>query len=133
MGTHTRIYSFLRNGKRKGRVILNLLKETVNNPGHGIRKVTAGAVKNPVKSGVLLSTSAIPVPGLGPAVASTPILSRAQKKVLSPNKQKKFRNMSREILSDSGKTKASRFGQKLEYHTNNSLMKLSDIASKFPI
>lgn len=131
MDTHTKTYSLLRDITKKSKVASNLIKETIQNPGHGLRKITAGTVKDPITGAGLLASRLQPIPGVG--IAAAPFLAATSKRVLPKSTQRKLRQTSKEIMSDQGKTRASRFGQKLEYHTNKSLMSLSNLASKFPM
>ena len=134
MDTHTKTYSILRDIRKRSKVTSNLLKETLQNPGRGLRKITAGTVKDPITGTAILATQLQPLPGVGTAtIAATPALAATSKTILPKSTQRKLRQTSKEIMSDQGKTRASRFGQKLEYHTNKSLMSLSNLASKFPM
>lgn len=134
MDIHTKTYSLPRDIRRRSKVTSNLLKETLRNPGRGLRKITAGTVKDPITGAAVLATQFQPIPGIGTAtIAAAPALAATSKTILPKSTQRKLRQTSKEIMSDQGKTRASRFGQKLEYHTNKSLMALSDLASKFPI
>lgn len=134
MDIHTKTYSLLRDIRRRSKVTSSLLKETLRNPGRGLRKITAGTVKDPITGTAVLATNFQPIPGVGTAtIAAAPALAVTSKTVLPKSTQRKLRQTSKEIMSDQGKTRASRFGQKLEYHTNKSLMALSDLASKFPM
>ena len=134
MDTHTKTYSLLRDIRKRSKVASNLIKETIQNPGHGLRKITAGTVKDPITGTALLATRLQPIPGVGTAtMAAAPALAATSKRIQPKSTQRKLRQTSKEIMSDQGKTRASRFGQKLEYHTNKSLMSLSNLASKFPM
>lgn len=106
----------------------------MSNPGHGLRKITAGVVKDPITGTSVLATQLAPIPGAGTAtMAASPLLSAGSKRILSKGTQKKLRETSRNIMSDTGKTAASRFGRKLEYHTNKALMGLSKVAQNIPL
>ena len=123
---------FVKNILRQSKVLSNFAKESVNNPGKGLRKLTAGYVKDPVVGTVGIASSAIPVPGAQPAsLALTPAISAGSKQLTPKPIRKKLRETSKEILSNDGRTKASKIGQKIEYHTNKSLMNLSEIAKYF--
>lgn len=134
MDTHTKTFSVMSDLKRRSGVIKKLAKETVSNPGHGLRKITAGVVKDPITGTTNLAAKFAPFPGAGiAAMAATPLLSAGSRKILSKGTQKKLRKTSRNIMSDTGKTAASRFGRKLEYHTNRTLMGLSKVAQNIPL
>lgn len=134
MDTRIKTYSLLRDIRKRSKVTSNLLKETLQNPGRGLRKITAGTVKDPITGTVILATQIQPIPGVGTAtIAASRRLAATSKKILPKSTQRKLRQTSKEIMSDQGKIRASRFGQKLEYHTNKSLMELSNLASKFPM
>ena len=134
MDTHTKTYSLLRDIRRRSKVTSNLLKETLQNPGRGLRKITAGTVKDPITGTAVLATQLQPVPGVGTAtIAAAPALAATSKTILPKSTQRKLRQTSKEIMSDQGKTRASRIGRGIKYYTNKSLMNMSDIAQKFPI
>ena len=134
MDTHIKTFSVLHDLKRRSGVIKKLAKETVNNPGHGLRKITAGVVKDPITGTSVLATQLAPIPGAGTAtMAATPLLSAGSKRILPKSTQKKLRETSKNIMSDTGKTAASRFGRKLEYHTNKTLLGLSKAAQNIPL
>lgn len=134
MDTPIKTFSVMSDFKRRSGVIKNLAKETMSNPGHGLRKITAGVVKDPITGTSVLATRLAPIPGASIAtMAATPLLSAGSKKILSKGAQKKLRETSRNIMSDTGKTAASRFGRKLEYHTNKALMGLSKVAQNIPL
>lgn len=135
MDTHIKTFSVLHDLKRRSGVIKKLAKETVQNPGHGIRKITAGVVKDPITGTSVLATQLAPIPGVGTAtMGASPLLSAGSKRILSKGTtQKKLRETSKNIMSDTGKTAASRFGRKLEYHTNKALLGLSKAAQNIPL
>ena len=96
------------------------------NPGGAVRRATAGTIINPgltvAEAGdIALSVgvpayNAVPV-NLKAVAAITPGLTKSPAPV-----QKVGKNMMR----NNGATKASRFGQKLEYYTNKAALKASD-------
>ena len=132
--TKQKTYSVMRDLKRRSGVLTNLIKETTKNPGRGLRKITAGTVKDPITGTVIIGSQLAPIPGVGTAtMAVTPKLAAVSKTVLSPGTQKKLRTTAKNMMSDNGATRASRIGRGIEYYTNKSLMKMSDIAQKFPI
>lgn len=134
MDTRTKAFSIMHDLKRRSGVIKNLIKETTHNPGRGLRKITAGTVKDPITGATVLAGQIQPIPGIGTAtLAATPVLGASSKKLLSPKTRKKLRETSKNIMDNSGKTAASRFGKKLEYHTNNALMGLSKFAQNIPL
>lgn len=134
MDTPTKTYSVMRDLKRRSGVITNLIKETTKNPGRGLRKITAGTVKDPITGTVIIGSRLAPIPGVGTVTMATAHqISAASRKVLSPGAQKKLRTTAKNMMSDNRATRASRIGRGIEYYTNKSLMKMSDIAQKFPI
>lgn len=132
--TKQKTYSAMRDLKKRSGVITNIIRETTKNPGRGLRKITAGTVKDPITGTAIIGSQLVPIPGVGIAtIAASPKISAASRKVLSPDTQKKLRTKAKNIMSDNGATRASRIGRGIEYYTNKSLMKMSDIAQKFPI
>lgn len=122
----------VKNLLRRSKVLSNLAKETMNNPGRGLRKLIAGNVKDPLVGTVGTLAAITPVPGAQPvSLALTPAISAGSKRILPKHIRKKFREKSKEILSNDGKSVASRIGQSIEHHTNKSLMNLSEIAKYF--
>lgn len=67
MDTPIKTFSVMSDLKRRSGVIKNLAKETMSNPGHGLRKITAGVVKDPITGTSVLATQLAPVPGVGTA------------------------------------------------------------------
>lgn len=134
MDTRIKTFSVLHDLKRQSGVMKKLAEETVQNPGHGLRKITAGVVKDPITGTAVLATKLAPIPGSGiTTMAATPLLSAGSRKILPKGTLKKLRETSRNIMNDTGKTAASRFGRKLEYHTNRTLMGLSKVAQNIPL
>lgn len=134
MDTHIKTFLVFHDLKRRSGVIEKLAKETISNPGHGIRKMTAGVVKDPITGTSVLATRLAPISGVGTAtMAASPLISAGSKQILPKSTQKKLRETSRDIMSDTGKTAASRFGRKLEYHTNKALLGLSKAAQNIPL
>lgn len=126
--------SFLRGLKRQGKVYMNLAKKAMHNPGHVLRKTAAGVTKDPINGAVQVTARVQPIPQVGNVtMALSPQISKVSKKTIPLNTRKKLRKTSKEIMSDSGKTKASRFGRNLEYRTNDALIKASNIAQMIPI
>lgn len=134
MDTPIKTYSIMHDLKRRSGVISKLAKETLKNPGHGIRKITAGVVKDPVAGGAVLAGQIAPIPAAGTiAMAASPALSAGGKRILTPQAQRRLRTTAKNIMDESGKTAASRFGRKLEYHTNKSILGLSKLAQHMPL
>lgn len=132
--TKQKTYSVLHNMKRTAEVFGKLVKESAKNPGRVARKLTAGYVKDPITSTANVAANMTPIPGIGKlALASTPMVSSASSKVIPRKARRVLRRTSRNIMSESGATKASRLGQKIEYHTNKGLLNLSQLSKYLPM
>lgn len=118
--------------KRLG-VIGGVVKEGLSNPGKATRKLTAGAVKDPAGTVVNLAGQVAPIPGASlPAVAAAPHVTDISKRIIPKGTQKSMRRTSREIMNDSGTSRASRFGRALEHRVNQGAMALSNLQQYLP-
>ena len=107
-------------------------KKINNNPGTVVRKVAAKAQERPDVAAAAIADAGLTI--AYPPYAAIPVgfkhaaLTPAVSKHTMPLKlRNKLADRSKRMMSNDGKSTASKFGKGLEYYTNNALLGLSKL------